>query len=343
MTMSHSHYQPTRPSTPMIGAIAGLPAKSVRACLRAAVAAPSVHNSQPWRFRLYDGGIDVLADRGRGLDVIDPLGRELLISVGAAVLNLRVAMLNEHRLPILRLLADPDEPDLVARLVPGDATEPDATARALGAVIPRRHTNRQPFRPVPVPGEVIDELAAAAAAEGAVLALADPAGRDAIRGLARTADEWQRAESGYRAELTTWTLPILDRRDGVPPTAFGPRDERDDRILRDFGLTQPELRRRSARFEAHPTLVVLSTAADQRADWIRAGQALERVLLTATVRGVASTPMTQAVEVPELRQLISDPPGGRYAQVILRLGYAPPAAPSPRRPLVECVVTGSAW
>jgi nitroreductase len=324
-----------------VGPLTGLPAQAVRACLEAAVAAPSVHNSQPWHFRPRDGGIDVLADQRRRLDVIDPRGRELLISIGAAVLNLRVAILNHHRLPILRIVPLPDEPDLVARLVPGHATEPSATARVLGEAIPRRHTNRRPFGATPIPTEVIDELAAAAAAEGAALTVADPVGRDAILALVRTADEWQRVESGYRDELTAWTLPVLGRRDGVPAQAFGPRDEREHGVLRDFGLTQPELHRRRARFEEHPTIVVLFTAGDSPAHWIRAGQALERVLLTATVRGLASTPMTQPVEIPELRRLISDPGRGLYAQVILRLGYGPPAAPSPRRPLAETLVRGS--
>jgi nitroreductase len=61
-------------------------------CVRAAVAAPSLHNSQPWRFRIRAGGVDVYADRARQLEVVDPSGRELLISVGAAAFKLRVAI-----------------------------------------------------------------------------------------------------------------------------------------------------------------------------------------------------------------------------------------------------------
>jgi hypothetical protein len=76
-------------------------------CIESAVAAPSVHNSQPWHFRISDGGIDVLADWSRRLDVIDPTGRELLISVGAAIFNLRLAMHHRGRVPIVRLSPDP--------------------------------------------------------------------------------------------------------------------------------------------------------------------------------------------------------------------------------------------
>jgi nitroreductase len=326
-------------STPTAVPRSELSRATLLACLDAAVAAPSVHNSQPWRFRIRAGGVDVFADRTRQLEVIDPLGRELLISVGAALLNLRIAVLAHRRLPILQLAPPSPQPDLVARVIPGPPAAPDATVRALAGAIPRRRTCRLPFQKVSVPGEVIAELAAAASAEGATLKVADPLGRAAIFALVRTAEEWQRAESGYRAELTRWTLPVPGRRDGIPPQAFGPRDREDEvPLVRDFGLTQPERHRRQAHFEPDPTVVVLDTVGDEPADWLRAGQALQRVLLTATVRGVASTPMTQPLETPQLRPLLSDTDGGRFAQVILRLGYATPGAPVPRRPLADVLM-----
>jgi nitroreductase len=337
VTSDHSGQSAVDTSRP--GAAGPVPLQAaVRACLAAAILAPSVHNSQPWLFRLRGGGVDVLADRRRRLDAIDPLGRELLISVGAAVLNLRVAVFGHGRLPILRIFPDQARPDLVAHVVPGPATLPDPTVRALVDAIPRRHTNRRPFSGLAVPGTVVDELAAAAAAEGATLAVADPVGRDAILALVATADGWQRAEAGYRDELTAWTVPPYGRPDGVPSQAFGPRDRHEGVPLRDFGLTQPQLHRREATYEAHPTIVVIRTYGDDRHDWVRAGQALQRVLLTATVRGVATTPMTQALEIPEIRQLLSDPGRHRYPQLILRLGYGRPAAASPRRPLADVLL-----
>ena len=238
-----------------------------RECLETAVLAPSVHNSQPWRFRVHPRGIDVLVDRSRQLAVIDPGGRELLISVGAAVLNLRVAILGHGRVPILRVLPDRGEPDLVARVTLGPVAVPDPTVHALLAAIPRRHTNRRPFTAAAVPRAVTDELVAAAAAEGATLAITDPIGRDAILGLAATAEEWQRAEAGYRDELTSWTVPPYGRHDGVPAHAFGPHDRYESVPLRDFALTQPELHRRDATFEAHPTVLVLRTTGDGPRDW----------------------------------------------------------------------------
>src|SRR4029453_18255107 len=86
----------------------------VRAWLRAAVAAPSVYNTQPWLFRVTEREIEVYADPTRQLGVVDPRGRELMISVGAALFNLRVAMLADGRTPTVRLFPDGAEPDLVA-------------------------------------------------------------------------------------------------------------------------------------------------------------------------------------------------------------------------------------
>ncbi len=310
------------------------------ACIEAAIAAPSIHNSQPWLFRIRDGGVDVLADWDRRLEVIDPSGRELLISVGAAVFNLRVAMHQRARVPIVRLLPDPDAPDLVARVVPGRKATPGAALSALAAAIPRRHTNRRPFARVVIPASVLEELVAAAGLEGAVLRVADAVGRGAILSLVGAADQRLRSQGVYRAELTGWTPAAHGRRDGVPPQAFGPWHALEALPLRDFGLTMPQLRRPSERFEPYPTIVVLSTDGDSVEQWLRAGQALQRVLLVATVHGLSATPMSQPLELPALRDLVTDTATGRWAQVILRLGYGQPTTPTPRRPLAE-VLLGS--
>jgi hypothetical protein len=103
--------------------------------------------------------------------------------------------------------------------------------------------------------------------------------------------------------------------------------------VRDFGLAVPPPERASACFEAHPQLVVLRSAGDDREAWLRTGQALQRVLLVATVHGLATQPMTQALEMPDLRRMISEPAAGWYPQMILRIGYATPVGVSPRRPV----------
>jgi nitroreductase len=313
---------------------------TLAACVRLAVAATSVHNSQPWRFRIHRDGIDVLADRTRQLDVIDPTGRELMISVGAAVFNLRVAIRHQRRVPEVRLLPDPSQPDLVATVHVGRQAAPDPPTADLAAAIPLRHTNRRPFAPAVVPADIVDRLVAAAHAEHAVLAVAGPIARGAILSLARTAEERMRAEGVYRAELAEWTRPRTGRRDGIPAHAVGPWAALETLPMRDFGLTQPWLQRPAEPFEPFPTIVVLSTDGDTTADWLRAGQALQRVLLVATIDRLSATPISQPLEIPSLRRLVTDTGTGRWAQMILRLGYGQPTTPTPRRPVSDVIVAG---
>jgi hypothetical protein len=99
-------------------------------CVRTAALAPSLHNSQPWRFRLVDGGVEVHADRTRQLEVLDPSGRELLVSVGAAVFTLRLAIRCEGRIPAVEIFPDPARPDLVALVRPGTPAQPSAASLA---------------------------------------------------------------------------------------------------------------------------------------------------------------------------------------------------------------------
>jgi nitroreductase len=313
-----------------------------RAWLRSALAAPSIHNTQPWRFRVTGRHIDVFADHSRRLRVVDPRGRELLISVGAALLNLRVAMLADRRTAMLRVMPGAGEPDLVARVWPGPVTSVSETAHLLAQAIPRRHTNRRPFDATAVPAEVLADLCAAAAVEGARLVVAEPAMRDAVLGVVRTAEHMRRHDRDYLSELGEWTADRVDRRDGVPPEAFGPWSALEVIPLRDFGLLQPVRRRAAVEFEAEPTIALLYTTGDEAEQWVRAGQALERTLLTATVRGLASTLMTQPLELPRLRELFTISAENQVAQVILRFGYGPPSAPSPRRPLESFLLAGEA-
>ena len=321
----------------------GMPGPLLAECLEAAIAAPSVHNTQPWLFRLRDGGVDVLADRSRQLGVIDPQGREVAISVGAAVFNLRVAMLARGRLPILRPLPYPDRPAVLARVSPGPiANRRSDTAHLLAEAIPRRRTNRQPFEDTPVPAPVLADLAVAAKAEGAMLHVLDEERRNAVFGLVRTAENRRRWDAGYQAELSRWAHREPGRRDGVPPEAFGPWPVLESVPIRDFGPARPPRRRHAEFFEHEPVAGVLYSSGDGAREWLRAGQALERTLLTATVHGLATTLMTQPLEFPELRDLLSDAAARRTAQAIIRIGYGPPSPATPRRPLSEVLLPGRA-
>ncbi|MDY7087883.1 MAG: nitroreductase family protein [Actinomycetota bacterium] len=303
-------------------------------CVETATLAPSLHNSQPWRFRLTGDVVEVYADRGRQLDVLDPDGRELLVSVGAAVFTLRLALRRAGRIPEVTVLPDADRPDLVAAIRPGPAAQPPPAVLELADAIEHRHTNRQPFLPKVVPADVIDELRAAADLEGAALTIAGAASRTVITGLGREAERRLTARTGYRAEMDHWTRPA-PRHDGVPAAAYGPWDALERLPMRDFGLVHAPRQRKSEVFEKWPTIAVLSTGGDSPADWVRAGQSLQRVLLVATRRHLATTPISQPVEIPGIREVLTDQRAGRFAQMVIRLGYGPPAPAAPRRPITE--------
>jgi hypothetical protein len=209
--------------------------------------------------------------------------------------------------------------------------------RALAEAIPNRHTSRRPYGSTHIPERVLDDLGAAAHAEGGSLVVVDPVTREAVLSLVRTAEVRQRSSRRYRAELAKWTVATPGRDDGVPPEAFGPRPELAAIPVRDF---DPEhvTNRRVARYEREPNVAVLFTSEDGRADWLRAGQALEHVLLTATVHGLVAAPLTQAMELVGLREIVSASQYPQVAQLVLRLGYAGRARQTPRRPVADVLV-----
>ncbi|MET8152953.1 Acg family FMN-binding oxidoreductase [Actinoplanes sp. NPDC049668] len=291
-------------------------------------------------FRIAGPAVDVYADPGRRLPVLDPDGREQLISVGAAVFTLRLAIRQAGYRCRSTTFPDREEPDLVARVrVAGPAAATPAV-EALAAAVPHRHTNRFPFAHTPVPDNVLDHLADAARREGATLTVATPAGRESILRLAREADQWLRARPGYREELGRWSGTGV-RPDGVPMWAVGPWDALEAVPMRDFAELLP-LPRPTDEFEPYPTLLVLSTDGDGPADWVLAGQALQRVLLTATWQNLSTTPISQPVEVPGLRRRLTDPAGGRLAQLVLRVGFGKAVGVTPRRRLADVMLRRSA-
>jgi hypothetical protein len=303
------------------------------ACVRAAILAPSIHNSQPWRFHIRPDGVDVYADWQRRLEVIDPDGRQLLISVGAAIFNLGLAIHQSGRTSSVRSQPAGGESRLVASVDVGGPAPSNPTLDELANVMPLRHTNRLPFLPDPVATAHLDELESAAVAEGATLRVVPEPARAAVGRLVRAAEAKLRGAGVYRAELAEWSHARADH--VVRPTVGWHAAE--TLPLRDFGLLTPYRRAPVGPEDTHPVILVLGTRGDATEDRLRAGQALERVWLTATARRLAVAPMSQPLDVPQLRRLMSDP-GGGWPQVILLVGHAPPTAPTPRRDVSETLV-----
>ncbi len=305
--------------------------------------APSLHNSQPWRFRVGATSIELLLDRSRLLPAIDPTGRESVLSCGAALYSLRLAIAGVGFEPEVRLLPDPVDPTHLATVSLGHGRSARRDEQDMLAAVPRRHTHRQAFLPQDVDRGLLVRLQEAAAGEGATLHLVEqPGARTSIGRLLVTADREQRADPAYRAELAAWTPePGSIRRDGVPASAYltSPAGAvpaefpgRDFSLGRGHGVSPDDTQ---VGIEG-PAVAVLTTAGDRTIDWLRAGQALQHVLLLASVDSVyawfatapyriagvsGSSPRAEsAVEVP--RTLLTEeaatgplrvghPPGGR--------------------------------
>ena len=163
--------------------------------------APSVHNTQPWTFVLFPDRVEIRADRSRQLAVLDPAGRELVQSVGAALFNVRAALAARGLATVVERLPRPGDPDLLAVVRPVNGA-PDPVLARLARAIPRRHTNRRPFTPMTVPDEIIDRLTEATAAEATLLvAVRSPEQLALVAGLTQQADRLQSADPAYREEL----------------------------------------------------------------------------------------------------------------------------------------------
>ncbi|BFV55396.1 nitroreductase family protein [Kitasatospora sp. CMC57] len=302
--------------------------------ISAAVAAPSIHNSQPWHFRLRPETsiLEVRARRERAVPITDPEGRAMLISVGAAVLNLRVAARHMGWAPVVRLLPDPAEPDLLADVEldqPSLATLP-ANAELFEAIW-HRHTVRTPFADAPVPPAVLDRLAEAARAEQAVLHLPGAEERTRLLEITAEAERSNTTDPDHRRESRSWIQGPGAPPYGIPATALGPQDRSGHLPVRDFSAIEPAEHLPPTVFEAEPCIAVLATEHDRPVDWLRAGLALEHVLLVATVHQIRASLLHQAMEWPQLRWATRDPEHGpEYVQMLLRLGYGPEGAPTPR-------------
>ncbi|MFI6445701.1 Acg family FMN-binding oxidoreductase [Kitasatospora sp. NPDC050543] len=310
----------------------------LRLLASAASAAPSLHNSQPWRFApMPDSlGMQVYTDPERAVPLTDPAGRALHISVGAALFNLRVAALRLGRDPEVRLLPDTAEPNLAAAVrLSRPAPSSPAFGTDLFEAIWQRHSSRQPFANRDVPEAVLGELTAAALGEGAVISALEEDGVRRVLSLTGDAERRTGADLARMAETRTWLRLEEPAADGIPAAALGPQDH-DARVpMRGFaGRTLPTTP--SQRFEALPQLATLTTHGDLPADWLRAGQALQRVWLLATAHGLRASVLHQAVEWPDTRWGLRDPAEGvGHVQLVLRLGFGPPGPATPRRPVDE--------
>jgi hypothetical protein len=328
----------------MTGALSTDAMRTMRTIAQAARLAPSVHNTQPWRFEITPNSFTLHIDRTRQLRALDPTGRQLMVSVGCALFNIRVAAAAAGRhCFVARCPAGPSA-DVVARVdTNDDSLTPDELAIAvLEPYLRSRATNRRRFSDDPVSAGLLADLTAAAQSEGARLAeVRDDDDRLTVALLSQRADAVQYQDGAYRAEIRAWTTADPDRLDGVPARAVPHFDtgSGDEIPIRDFDSTGAGWLPTDTRSSRHQCLLLLGADGDHPDVWLKVGEALERIWLEITRAGFAMSPLTQVVEVPSARAALrSELRLSIYPDVLLRIGHAAPTPGSSRRHLQDLLL-----
>jgi len=316
---------------------AGTPEEQWLFLLNYALLAPSEYNTQPWRFRVQGETVELSLDSSRCLSVVDPENREMLISCGAACLNLRLAARHFGYLAWMESFILNDQPEILVRLGLGTREATTAEDERLFQAIPLRHTNRSVYDERSVAESVLTQLQREAGREGTWLHLVqDDETRQAITRLIVAGDREQWADKRFRHELAEWVHPRGEESaDGLPGSAQAKgsiRQMTSPFVVRTFDLWREEAARDRQLTAGAPVLAVLGTFSDHRADWFNAGKALERVLLGACSSGLQTSFVNQPIEVPSLRTWLRQILGrDDFPHLVIRMGYGEPSVLTPRR------------
>ncbi|MCU1677778.1 MAG: hypothetical protein JWM93_2536 [Frankiales bacterium] len=312
--------------------------------IAAASLAPSIHNTQPWRFDITpDGSLDVYADQDRKLRAIDPTGRQLAVSCGAAIEFARLAIRSMGFACEVDVLPDLGRPDVLARLTPGAAVPPTVAETALVDAMGRRHTDRGSYDDTRVPAELLDELRVAAEGHGLWLRQIDlPVDRVVVAGALSDSETRLASDPEYVEEVSRWTHRPAGE-DGIPvDSSAWPADRVSDVPLRDFS-GHAEHRHTAAGDPPsveRDALVLLGSVADDAAAHISTGRGLGWLLLRLTVAGVSAQPLGQVFDDALGRvRLAQDLRLIGYPQLLLRIGYGHAHAQTGRRPVSDVLVS----
>ncbi|MEV0454962.1 Acg family FMN-binding oxidoreductase [Catellatospora methionotrophica] len=323
-------YVPTRP----LGA--SRDAQDVNQALADAAAlagyAPSIHNTQPWRWRLSADTLDLHLECSRLLAVTDPDHRLATLSCGAALDHARTGLAAQGWHATVTRLPDSNDPDHLARLQVDGRTPPDPRAAHLAQTILVRHTDRRPVTGVAVTAADLADITASVEAHDTWLHVLR---NDQLYDLASAADHAQRVEGAqpqWRDELGQWTGGTRPGGTGIPDAAIPADNPQTPVPGRDFG--HPGTMSVSTEHDRAAVFAMLYGRSDEPLGWLRAGEALSAGWLTATERGLTVLPISAPIEVvgtrQVLRHLVSDL-GHPY--LVIRLGLVDPTAvPAPHTP-----------
>jgi nitroreductase len=307
---------------------------------RASLRAPSVFNTQPWKWHIGDEAMELWAEPDRHLQTTDPDRRLLLLSCGGALHHGRIALAAEGWAATVDRLPDEEHPDLLARLHLSGPVPPDQHARVLTDAISKRRTDRRAFGDRRVSGDTLTALRRVVEAEGAYVHVV-PNDQVPMLGISSEhAADIETSDPAYRTELTQWTNRPAWTGDGVPPaTAVEPALRRVP--VRNFAPQGADVLPVGEGHDQGAEYVIIYGMGDRPVDLLRGGEALSALLLTATADGLSTAPLSEAVETawPRylLRELLS---GVGEPYVVVRLGYVEsgqllPA--TPRRAATETI------
>lgn len=319
--------------------VADKPIEVLAEAARVALHAPSVLNTQPWSWVLGADGLELRADIDRQLDVADPAGNLLLVSCGAALHHARLAIAAQGFTPLVQRFPDPRRPEALARLRVGERRVAAEDELAMYECIERRHTDRRPYSDEPVPVEAIDQMRAAGQREGVGL---HRVGADQMPMLAiavARAGAAEMADGDYRKELLRWVNRPHWSGDGVPPASAVAQ------VPRRVPVRQLTLAPRagvpvSAGGDRGAAYLVVCGDGVEPSDWLRAGEGVSAVLLTAVAAGLSTAPISDVIEVADTRELVRGLlRGAGEPYLVIRAGYGPadPPAAAPRRDPAEAI------
>ncbi|MDT2007580.1 hypothetical protein FXW78_29770 [Rhodococcus opacus] len=297
--------------------------------------APSLHNSQPWRWLMGESGLQLFSDPDRLLPATDAFGRQMVISCGAALNHLEYAFESKLWCPVIDRLPRSSDRELLATIGFSQAPTRSDFAVRMARAIEQRRTERLPLKAPPGWEETV-ELLARIAAESAV-ELEDLGERSGhtLEEASRRMTGLRHTDVAYQAELRWWSGQGLFP-DGVPEEALpSDREQHSVGVAREFPAGNASVPV-GGPSEDRSAILLLSTPADSRLDWLRSGEALSAVLLACTDRGLATCPVTHLTERSATRTMLRELSAGEcLPQVLIRVGAGTGGPTTPRRPLSE--------
>jgi nitroreductase len=299
---------------------------------------PSLHDTQPWTWRVHRDRLELRADRNRQSDAADRDGHSLRISCGAALALAELAFADEGLLLHIERLPDPNQPDLLASFTEARSHECTAAEREKLAAAARRYSERRPFLPRALPDDLVEALRAAAGGGGvhAHFPVQEVEKLDMVMAVS-----WvERRDAAYLAELTRWLQVAHVPGEGVPSSAMPPvllpgHPRHADIPLRDVEVGLLSREHLAADPDERPLTAVLLSESDTPREQLAAGESMMRLMLQAERAGLATCPLSPAVHLPAFRARVRTLMGwSGYPQMMLRVGYPPPGC-APRWPVTD--------